>query len=136
MYLIVGLGNPGAQYENTRHNVGFKVIDKLAEDFGMKISKAKFKSNYGKGIIEGEQVVLVKPSTYMNLSGEAVIQFKKFFKIEDDKVIIIYDDMDIELGAVKVRQNGGAGGHNGMKSIIAHLGRTRLHSHKIRHRKT
>jgi len=95
MYLIVGLGNPGAQYENTRHNVGFKVIDKLAEDFGMKISKAKFKSNYGKGIIEGEQVVLVKPSTYMNLSGEAVIQFKKFFKIEDDKVIIIYDDRDI-----------------------------------------
>ena len=92
----------------------------------MKISNAKFKSNYGKGVIEGEKVVLVKPSTFMNLSGQAVIQFKKFFKIEDDKVIIIYDDMDIELGSVKIKQAGGAGGHNGLKSIIEYLRWARL----------
>ena len=100
---------------------GFKVVNRLAEEFNIKISHSKFKSDYGMGTIHGEKVVLVKPKTYMNLSGESVIQFKKFFKIEDERIIIIYDDMDVDLGDIKLKKNGGAGTHNGMRSVLEHL---------------
>lgn len=121
MYLIVGLGNPGEEYTRTRHNMGFEVIDKLAEKYNIKVSKHKFDGLYGKGEIEGEKVVLLKPQTYMNLSGNAVGQFVSFFKVEQDEIIVIYDDIDIPTGTIKIRKQGSAGSHNGMKSVINEL---------------
>ncbi|MCL2383918.1 MAG: aminoacyl-tRNA hydrolase [Oscillospiraceae bacterium] len=121
MYLIVGLGNPEKKYGNTRHNIGFKVINKISEDFDIKVAHSKFKSEYGMGEILGEKIILVKPQTYMNLSGEAIIQFKKFYKIENSKIIVIYDDIDVEPGDIRIRKNGGSGTHNGMRSVIEHL---------------
>lgn len=121
MYLIVGLGNPEEEYGNTRHNMGFDVINMLSKKYNIPITKTKFKGLYGTGTIENEKVVLVKPQTYMNLSGECVIQFKDFYKIENEKVIIIYDDIDIEAGTMKIRTKGGPGTHNGMKSVVQHL---------------
>ena len=118
MYLIVGLGNPESDYSKTRHNMGFNVINKLAKQYNISITKSKFNSEYENAVIEGEKVVLVKPQTFMNNSGEAVIQFINFYKIDMDKLIIIYDDIDIEPGKIRIRKSGSAGSHNGMKSII------------------
>lgn len=124
MYLIVGLGNPEEEYSHTRHNMGFDVINKLAEKHNIKIEKNKFESLYGNGIIEGEKVILVKPQTYMNNSGEAVKPFADFYKIEPQNIIIIYDDIDILTGITKIRLKGGPGTHNGMKSVVHELGTT------------
>lgn len=118
MYCIVGLGNPGLKYENTRHNAGFLTIDYLANKFGIDVKKSKFKSLYGQGVISGQKVMLVKPQTYMNNSGEAVREIKNFYKFDIDKFIVIYDDIDIEFGTIRIRKKGSAGTHNGMKSII------------------
>lgn len=126
MYLIVGLGNPEEEYSRTRHNMGFDVINKLAEKHNIKIEKNKFESLYGNGIIEGEKVILVKPQTYMNNSGEAVKPFADFYKIEPQNIIIIYDDIDILTGITKIRLKGGPGTHNGMKSVVHELGTTEL----------
>ena len=122
MYLIVGLGNPEPEYSRTRHNMGFDVINKLSEKYNIKVEKKGLDSLYGTGIIENEKVILCKPQTYMNLSGEAIIKFIRFYKIDLSKVIIIYDDIDLNPGDVKIRKKGGAGTHNGMKSVIGELG--------------
>lgn len=122
MYLIVGLGNPEEEYSKTRHNMGFNTINKIAQKYGIDIKKSKFQGLYESAIIENEKVILLKPQTYMNLSGNCVKEFVDFFKIENEKVLIIYDDMDIEPGTIKIRKKGSAGGHNGMKSIIQMLG--------------
>ena len=118
MYFIVGLGNPGLQYENTRHNVGFMTIDYLANKYNIDVRKLKFKSLYGQGEISGHKVMLIKPQTYMNNSGEAVRELRNFYKFDIDKLIVIYDDTDIDFGTVRIRKKGSAGSHNGMKSII------------------
>lgn len=118
MYYIVGLGNPGLQYENTRHNVGFLTIDYLARKHNIDVKKLKFKSLYGQGMISGHKVMLIKPQTYMNSSGEAVRELKSFYKFDTDKLIVIYDDIDIDFGSIRIRKKGSAGTHNGMKSII------------------
>lgn len=122
MLLIVGLGNPGAQYENTRHNIGFKVIDNIAKEYNIEINRQKFKGVYGEGFINGEKVILLKPSTYMNLSGESIREVVDFYKLSNEDVIVIYDDISIDVGRLRIREKGSAGGHNGIKSIIAHLG--------------
>lgn len=107
MYLIVGLGNPDKEYENTRHNMGFSVIDKIAKDCDIKISQSKFKGMYTVENINGQKVILLKPQTYMNSSGESVIEFKNFYKIPNENIIIIYDDMDVEPGVIRIRKKGG-----------------------------
>ena len=122
MYLIVGLGNPEQEYGNTRHNMGFDTINKLSEKYNIDVSKNKFQGLYGKGEIEQEKIILLKPQTYMNLSGICIKQFVDFYKIEQEKILVIYDDMDIEPGKIKIRKKGSSGGHNGMKSIIHELG--------------
>ena len=124
MYLIVGLGNPEEEYSNTRHNMGFDVINKLAKQYEIEINKNKFKALYGKGIIENTKVLLLKPQTYMNLSGESIKQFINFYKIETKDLIVIYDDIDIKPGVIKIRKSGGAGTHNGMKSVVKEIGKT------------
>ena len=121
MYLIVGLGNPESDYSKTRHNMGFNVINKISEKYGIEVNKSKFKGLVGNGIIEGEKVVLLKPQTFMNLSGESVIEAINFYKIREEELIIIYDDIDIDPGNIRIRKNGSAGTHNGMKSIIEHI---------------
>ena len=118
MYLIVGLGNPGKEYEKTRHNVGFVAVDYLAEKLNTKISKIKFKSIYGDCSIAGEKCIIMKPQTFMNLSGESVREAASFYKIPPENIIVIYDDVSIEPGKVRIRPSGSAGGHNGMKNII------------------
>ena len=118
MYLIVGLGNPEEEYSNTRHNMGFNTINKLAKQYNIEINKSKFKSLYGNGIIEKEKVILLKPQTYMNLSGTAIKEVMDFYKINKEEIIIIYDDIDIEPGIIKIRKKGGPGTHNGMKSVV------------------
>ena len=122
MYLIIGLGNPEEEYDKTRHNMGFNAINKIAQKYNIEIRRSKFQGLYENGIIENEKVILVKPQTYMNLSGNCVKEFADFYKIEKDKIIIIYDDMDIEPGEIKIRKKGSSGGHNGIKSIIQMLG--------------
>ena len=121
MYLIIGLGNPEEEYSKTRHNMGFNAINKIAEKYDIKMKKTKFNGIYGSGNIEGEKVMLIKPQTYMNLSGKCVKEFLDFYKIEKEKMIIIYDDMDVEPGKIKIRKQGSAGSHNGMKSIISEI---------------
>lgn len=121
MYLIVGLGNPEEDYSNTRHNMGFNAINKLAEQYKIEINKRKFKGLYGTGIIEGEKVILLKPQTYMNLSGQSIKEVLDFYKIDIENLIVIYDDIDIEPGLIKLRKFGGAGSHNGMKSVVEEL---------------
>ncbi len=120
-FIIVGLGNPGRKYENTRHNLGFITIDRIAEDLGIRVNKLKFKALIGEGRIENRRVVLVKPQTYMNNSGESVREIAKFYKIPMENLVVIYDDFDIAAGAVRVRKFGSAGTHNGMRSIIYQL---------------
>lgn len=122
MFLIVGLGNPGKEYEDTRHNIGFKVIDNIAKEYNIEINRQKFKGTYGEGFINGEKVMLLKPATYMNLSGESVREVLDFYNLDNDEILIIYDDISLELGTLRIREKGSAGGHNGIKSIIAHLG--------------
>lgn len=123
MYIIAGLGNPGNQYRNTRHNVGFAAIDCLAEQYQIDIGEVKHKALSGKGRIGGERVVLVKPVTFMNLSGEAIRQIAEYYKIDvTEELIVIYDDISLPPGQLRVRKKGSAGGHNGIKNIIAQLG--------------
>ncbi len=121
MYLIAGLGNPGRDYENTRHNVGFKALDYLAQCYNIPINRLKFKGACGEGTIAGEKCVLLKPQTYMNLSGESVRDCAAFYKIPPENIIIMYDDVALGVGALRIRPSGSAGGHNGMKSIIYQL---------------
>ena len=123
MYIIVGLGNPGRQYENTRHNVGFRCIDKLAEKYNISVLECKHKAIIGKGYIEGQKVILAKPQTFMNLSGESVRDILQYYKVEPDtELIVIYDDISLAVGALRIRKKGSAGGHNGIKNIIAQAG--------------
>lgn len=123
MKIIAGLGNPTKEYEGTRHNIGFSVIDKLADKYNISMNEKKHKAICGKGMIEGEKVILLKPQTYMNLSGESVGDAVNFYKVDpEEDVIIIYDDIDLDVGKLRIRAKGSAGGHNGMKNIIAHLG--------------
>ena len=114
MYIIIGLGNPEYEYSNTRHNMGFNTINELAKQYNIEISKTNFKGIYGQGVIEGKKVILLKPQTYMNLSGESVREIINFYKINKDNLIIIYDDIDIEPGKIKLRKTGGPGTHNGL----------------------
>ena len=123
MYLIAGLGNPDKKYEHTRHNVGFDVIDELAEKYNISISENKHKALLGKGVIEGQKVVLAKPQTYMNLSGESIVELVHYYKIDPEtEMIVIYDDISFAPGNLRIRQSGSAGGHNGIKNIIKCLG--------------
>ena len=122
MYLIVGLGNPEEEYSKTRHNMGFEVINKLSEKYNINLSKSKFKGIYGTGNIEGKKVVLLKPQTYMNLSGNSIIEFINFYKLNLDNIIVIYDDIDTIVEKIKIRKKGGPGTHNGMKSVVEKLG--------------
>lgn len=122
MKMIIGLGNPGAEYAHTRHNVGFMLIDKLAADLRIGVTKKKFNALIGETQIKGEKIILVKPQTYMNLSGDAVGSLARWYKLAPADMIVIYDDMDLPLGKLRLRPGGGSGGHNGMKSLIATLG--------------
>jgi peptidyl-tRNA hydrolase, PTH1 family len=122
LFCTVGLGNPGTQYEQTRHNAGFLVIDIIAGRFGFQVNKKDFDSFYGKGTIEGKNLFLVKPQTYMNRSGQAVYSIVDYFKIPLDRVLIIYDDLDLPLGTIRLRLSGSAGGHKGLGSVINQLG--------------
>lgn len=121
-WLIAGLGNPGQKYEKTRHNMGFLAVDLLAEEKGVKLNKVKFKAAYNLMDFGGARCLVMKPQTYMNLSGEAVREAAQFYKIPADHVLVIYDDVSLPLGKLRVRPNGSAGGHNGVRNIIAHLG--------------
>lgn len=121
MYLIVGLGNPEKDYSNTRHNMGFNVVNQLARQYDIEINKNKFQGLYGNGMIEKEKVTLLKPQTFMNLSGKSIREIIQFYKIEMEQLIVIYDDIDIEAGEIKIRKAGGAGTHNGMKSVVQEL---------------
>ena len=121
-WLIVGLGNPGQKYEQTRHNMGFLTVDLLAEQLNVKLNKVKFKSAYNIVRFGGQKCLVMKPQTYMNLSGEAVHEAAQFYKIPADHVLVIYDDVSLPVGKLRVRPTGSAGGHNGIKNIIAHLG--------------
>lgn len=123
MYVITGLGNPGAKYVNTRHNIGFMVIDELAGKNGISVTEKKHKALVGKGIVGGEKVLLVKPQTFMNLSGESIREIIDYYKIEEkSELIVISDDISLGVGALRIRKKGSAGGHNGLKNIILHLG--------------
>ena len=121
-FIVVGLGNPGSAYDNTRHNIGFSAVDYIAEKTGAKITKAKFSSLLGTWEYEGKKVMLLKPQTFMNLSGDAVGPRAKFYKIPPENVIIIYDDVSLPVGKMRIRRKGSRGGHNGIKSIINHIG--------------
>lgn len=123
MFVIAGLGNPTKQYEGTRHNVGFDVIDKIADKYNIAVDGKKCRAYVGKGIIKGQKVLLVKPQTYMNLSGESIRGITDYYKIDpEEELLVIYDDISLHPGQIRVRAKGSAGGHNGMKNIIAHLG--------------
>lgn len=121
MKLIVGLGNPGKEYENTRHNAGFRVMDEIAEELRVDINQKKFKALIAMTKVSGEQVLLMKPQTYMNLSGEAVGEAMRFYQIPIEDLLVIYDDLDMTIGKIRLREKGSAGGQNGMKSIISHV---------------
>ena len=121
MYMIVGLGNPGKKYDSTRHNIGFEVLDYMAREFSMPIVKPKFKALIAEGRIAGEKVILVKPQTFMNLSGESVMSIVKYYDAPLENLIVVYDDIDTELGKIRIRKKGSGGTHNGMRNIIALL---------------
>ena len=121
-WLIVGLGNPGKQYENTRHNCGFRALDILGQMLCCKIDKAKFQGLYGQVQLNGTKIYLLKPTTYMNLSGKSVLQLSAYFSIPPQRIIVIYDDISLPLGKLRIRGDGSAGGHNGIKSIISEIG--------------
>lgn len=129
--VIVGLGNPGKKYEITKHNVGFWAVDQLSDKWGIPFQKEKWNSEVAEGVVNGEKVYLLKPLTYMNLSGEAVGAAIRFLKIPIEDLLVIFDDMDIPLGQLRLRQKGGSGGHNGIKSLIQHLGTEQFNRIKI-----
>ncbi|WP_104803396.1 aminoacyl-tRNA hydrolase [Blautia marasmi] len=132
MYLIAGLGNPGKQYERTRHNMGFDTIDELVDRHRIPGSGMQHKAMYGKGMIAGEKVILAKPLTYMNLSGDSVREFINYYKMDPEtELIVIYDDIDLEPGQIRIRKKGSAGGHNGMKSIISQIGTQNFYRVKV-----
>jgi PTH1 family peptidyl-tRNA hydrolase len=122
MKLIVGLGNPGREYEKTRHNIGFMTIDKYADKLGVSITKDKFNGLYTETVVDGEKVILLKPQSYINLSGEVIRKYVDFYKINIEDILIIHDDLDLEVGTYKLKQKGSSGGHNGLKNIELHLG--------------
>lgn len=122
MFIIVGLGNPGREYENTRHNVGFMTVDMLADRFNIEVKRHNFRAVFGEGYIGGQKVVLAKPETYMNLSGWSVMELCNWYKPEHDQLLLIYDDIDIPLGTIRIRGGGSSGTHNGMRSVIYQLG--------------
>lgn len=123
MKIIVGLGNPGREYVNSRHNIGFMLVDYIADKHNIDIGDNKFKAKIGKGVIDGEKVIFAKPQTYMNLSGESVRALVDYFKVDEERdLIVIYDDISMDVGRLRIRKKGSAGGHNGIKNIIAHLG--------------
>lgn len=121
-WLIVGLGNPGREYEKSRHNAGFRAIDLLAQQLHCPIDRARFQGLYGQTVYQGQKVYLLKPMTFMNLSGQSVLQLSAFFKVPPQRIIVLFDDISLEPGRLRVRGDGSAGGHNGIKSIIAELG--------------
>lgn len=123
MFIIVGLGNPTAEYAGTRHNVGFNVIDAIADKYNISVTERKHRAFCGKGIIAGQKVILVKPQTYMNLSGESVRSVLDFYKVDiETELLVIFDDISLDVGQLRIRKKGSAGGHNGIKNIIQHLG--------------
>ena len=130
-YCIVGLGNPGRQYEETKHNVGFKVIDKLAEKYDIKVDKFKNKAFVGDGTIRNKRVLLVKPQTYMNLSGESVREIVNFYKIPQERFVVIFDDTSLPCGSVRIREKGSHGGHNGIRNIIDQMGTDQFYRIKV-----
>ena len=121
MYLIVGLGNPEPEYSHTRHNMGFDVINEIAKRQEIELSRTKYNGIYGSGIVEEEKIILLKPQTFMNLSGQCIKPFTDFYKIPIENVLVIYDDMDVEVGSIKLRKKGGPGTHNGAKSVVHEL---------------
>ena len=121
-WLIVGLGNPGPEYAKTRHNCGFRALDILAQKLGCKVDKGKFEGLYGQTIYEGHKLYLLKPLTYMNLSGRSVLQLSAYFNIPPQRIVVNFDDISLDIGRLRIRSNGSAGGHNGIKSIISQLG--------------
>lgn len=131
MILIVGLGNPGKQYEQTRHNIGFDVIDYMANKYNIDVNREKFKGICGEGFIENKKVILLKPLTYMNLSGESIREVMNFYKISQEELIVLYDDISLPVGRLRIREKGSAGGHNGIKSIIANIGTEKFPRVKI-----
>ena len=123
MFIIAGLGNPDRQYEGTRHNAGFDVIDRIAEKYNIAVDTKKHRAYIGKGIIDGQKVILAKPQTYMNLSGESIRSLVDYYKIdEENELLVVYEDISLDVGQLRIRAKGSAGGHNGIKNIIAHLG--------------
>ena len=123
MYIIAGLGNPGKEYENTRHNIGFDVIDRLAEEENIAVMESKHKALIGKGYVAGQKVILAKPQTFMNLSGESIREIVDYYKVDDTaELIVISDDISLDVGQLRIRKKGSAGGHNGLKNIIKMLG--------------
>ena len=130
MKLVVGLGNPGLEYKNTRHNIGFHYLDLFANKYNLTF-KEKYNGMYTKTIINNEDVILLKPLTYMNLSGECVIKFVNYYKIKNEDILIIHDDLDIDIGRIKLKENGSSGGHNGIKSIIDNLNTEKFKRLKI-----
>ena len=122
-YLIAGLGNPGPKYEGTRHNAGFRALDAVAKEFGIEVQKRKFQGLIGQGEIAGKRCLLLKPQTFMNLSGESIRELVDYYKVDEaTELIVIYDDISLDVGQLRIRKKGSAGGHNGIKNIIAHLG--------------
>ena len=122
MFVIAGLGNPGLKYAGTRHNVGFGALDELAEAYRISVDTGKHRALIGKGVIEGQKVILVKPQTYMNLSGESIREVMEYYKLSVEELLVIYDDINLDVGQLRILEKGSAGGHNGMKNIIACLG--------------
>ena len=132
MYIIAGLGNPGKEYENTRHNIGFDVIDRLAEEENIAVMESKHKALIGKGYVAGQKVILAKPQTFMNLSGESIREIVDYYKVDDTaELIVISDDISLDEGQIRIRKKGSAGGHNGIKNIIANLGTDRFMRVKV-----
>lgn len=131
MKLIIGLGNPGERYEGTRHNVGFEVVDQFLRKHGLKMTDQKFRADFTSAHINGEKVYFIKPYTYMNLSGEAILPFMSYFGIGMEDILVVYDDLDLEPGRIRLRQSGSAGGHNGVKSMIEMLGSQEFYRIKI-----
>ena len=121
MYVIAGLGNPGREYEKTRHNMGFQVIDRLSDKYGIPVKRLKHRALIGDGRIGGQRVLLVKPQTYMNNSGQSLGEIIRYYHIDPEHLIVIYDDMDLEIGSIRIRKKGGPGTHNGMKSVVSHV---------------
>ncbi len=131
MILIVGLGNPGKEYEQSRHNTGFKVIDLVASKLGATNYQKKFNGHYHKLKVKNQDVILLKPQTFMNLSGECVIQFMNYFKIEKDNLLVIHDDLDLPVGTIRLKKSGGDAGQRGLRNIITHLGTSDIHRLRV-----